>query len=926
MSPKPHWNQTCIEPVPAEARLAHIRFCSPFAASLIDRHPDWIEQLSASHRFDEISPPDSTRASEWVSAHGLDDGLRGFRNQEMLRIIWRDLNGLATLGEVLSDLTTLAGICIQAALDAHQGLLEERFGQPLDAKGRPQKLIVLGLGKLGGGELNLSSDIDLIFCYPSDGKCDGPRSLTNNEFFSKLSREVISSLSAVRAAGFCFRVDTRLRPYGQVGSIANHFSAMEQYYQREGRNWERYALIKARPVAGDVEAGNHLLEILRPFVYRRYIDFGAIEALREMQTLIQSEAIRAERVSDVKRGPGGIREIEFLAQGYQLLRGGQETTLQTPSLAEAMEAITRLQLLSEDLVNRLTSHYTSLRFIENRIQAMRDQQTHKVRKGEDFQRLKQGMGIKSDEQLTSRIALIRAEVSAAFDDSWAGSVHPKPETDSSTAEDLAWQHRWLRWRSSGQVDTETDDDRAALLNSFLSGLARRPLGTSAGRRLDSFMPVLLQRFESHPLSNDVVGQLLDLVLTVSQRSAYLALLAENPQALDRAIELFGRSQWVARRVIRFPALLDELIDPALGHHIPDRVALEKAALRKIRPVDKPEDEESALAGLNYLKQATGLRLAVAWLEGRIDETEVQLALSHLAEVMIGMTMELARRRLERRHGIIENSALAVIGYGSLGARELGFSSDLDLVFLYRAGDGESDGERPLAPERWFARLAQRMVGLLTALTPSGKLYEIDTRLRPNGQSGLLVSSINAYSTYQRQDAWTWESQALTRARAVAGDHDLISEFREIRRECLCRKRDRKELGQDLMDMRARVRESFPSRSGSATDTRHSPGGMVDISFLAQLGVLSLARELPQIIEETSVSGQLERLQICGWLNDEQGALIETHLAELRKIRLSDELAPDQRPPDAPGLCKNGSTIAEIFVRLASEHDLQSHED
>ena len=917
----PHWNHTCIEALPDEERLAHIRYCSPFAAALIDRHPEWFEQLRASGRLNGTSSPDQDRARERVATHGLDDGLRAFRNQEMLRIVWRDLNGLAPLGEVLADLTALAEICLSEALRAHHADLHDKHGVPRDAEGAPQEPVVIGLGKLGGGELNLSSDIDILFCYPTAGRCDGPRTLSNGEFFAKLAQAVISTLGEARPTGFCFRVDTRLRPFGQAGPIACSIAAMEQYYQREGRNWERYALVKARPVAGDRTAGAGLLEALRPFVYRRYIDFGAIEALREMQALIRAQTARRDLWHDIKLGRGGIREVEFLAQGFQLLRGGREPRLQTPRLTAALEAIEELGLLPAEFVAGLRGDYTWMRHVENRLQAMRDQQTHRIPEGEDFERLCTGLGFTRAADFRERLAEVRTRVSDIFDKTWAGQGGPDPERGSGGQSLDRWQRQWAEWReqpAGSGPESGPESGRASAsgpdspIRSFLSSLARRPAGQLAAKRLDRFMPMLLQRIGRHELSEEAVSRLLDMVLVITQRSAYLALLTENPEALDRTVELFARSRWVADRVARFPELLDELIDPALGRHIPDREGLQGAVARK----REQKDGEAVLAGLNYLKQASCLRLAVAWLEDRMDEAGLQASLTSLAEVMVTATMQIAEAQLERRHGLIKGAGVAVIGYGSLGARELGFDSDLDLVFLYREGKGESSGKRPLAAERWFARLAQRMVALLTALTPSGRLYEIDARLRPGGRSGLLVSGIEAFEAYQGKEAWTWEAQALTRARAVAGDDALRNEFEDIRLACLRRRRDPHTLARDLADMRERIRKTHGGGASPELAIKHGPGGLVDIGFIAQLGVLALAADNLEIAEPTGAAQQLESLRKAGWLDEAQHRLVQSRLKFLRQYRIRIELdaaAPSLETGEANG---SGEKVAELFGSLA----------
>ncbi len=394
-----------------------IREFSPFLDQLIARHPDWLKELTASGRLDCNSPPGADQLATGIEKTGLDSALRQFRNREMMRLIWRDLNELAPVDEILADLSTLADICLQAAVNFHSLVFEEKFGIPRNPDGQPQKLIVIGLGKLGGCELNLSSDVDIIFCYPDRGICDGRRGLDNEQFFTRLARSIIRSLSEITADGFCFRVDTRLRPFGDSGPLVSSFAALEQYYQREGRDWERYALIKARPVAGDIVSGEQLLGILKPFVYRRYIDFGAIEALREMHANVREDALRKDRLDDVKRGPGGIREIEFLVQTFQLLRGGREPDLQTPSIFEAAASLQKLQILSNEAVSELLAAYRFLRKTENRIQALHDQQTHRVPEGEDGLRVARAMGFKDVPDFQVALEQTRNKVQALFEQS-----------------------------------------------------------------------------------------------------------------------------------------------------------------------------------------------------------------------------------------------------------------------------------------------------------------------------------------------------------------------------------------------------------------------------------------------------------------------------------------------------------------------------
>ncbi|MGD9265070.1 MAG: bifunctional [glutamate--ammonia ligase]-adenylyl-L-tyrosine phosphorylase/[glutamate--ammonia-ligase] adenylyltransferase, partial [Lysobacterales bacterium] len=735
---------------------------SPFLKRLVERHPEWLNELQASGRLHRHDPPADTALAQEVSDHGLDAGLRRFRNREMLRLIWRDLDGLAPVEEIMADLSLLAETCLQAAVDHHTGVFEDRFGTPRDRAGKVQKLVVIGLGKLGGHELNLSSDIDIVFCYPQAGSCDGPRGLANEQFFTRLTRAVIGSLSEITAHGFCFRVDTRLRPFGESGPLISSFSALEQYYQREGRDWERYALIKARPVAGDIEAGRELLDILRPFVYRRYIDFGAIEALRDMHASVRKDTMARDRADDIKRGPGGIREIEFLVQAFQLLRGGRERVLQTPSLLEAASGLETLNLLPPDTIGHLLDCYRFLRRVENRIQALHDQQVHQLPAGEDGLRVAMGMGFKDMPGFEAALQDVRKQVQALFEDSL-------PQPVAATGSNNRWRSRWQDLRD----DQNHAGDIPRPWREFARRVNRLSLSQRASRRLDEFMPLLLQRLDELAPAEDTVNRVLDLVSAICRRSAYLSLLVQNPGARDRMLELFAASPRVADTVTRYPALLDELIDPSLGDRPPDAVSIRSGIERILAAFT---DTETTLQELNYFKQVIGLRISVAVLRGVVGEIHAMWVLSELAGALIQAVLELSCKEVEARHGELGGPQLVVIAYGSLGAEVMGFDSDLDLVFLFEPADGQSDGPRPVTAERYHTAVARRMLSLLAANTPSGRLYSIDARLRPNGRAGLLVSSLDAFERYQNESAWTWELQALTRARAVAGNTEAAGRF------------------------------------------------------------------------------------------------------------------------------------------------------
>ncbi len=830
-------------------RLA--RECSPFLDRLVDRHPGWLTSLNDEGRLAEDRPPSAETLAESILADGLEKGLRDFRNREMMRITWREITRAASLDQTMADLSRLADLCLDAAIAHHHDALAERFGQPRTAAGEPLRLVTLGLGKLGGGELNLSSDIDLIFAYPQAGECDGARGLPAETFFTRLVRAVIRDLSEMTADGFCFRVDTRLRPFGEAGPLVCSFGAMEQYYQREGRDWERYALIKARPVAGDLEAGDQLLQQLRPFVYRRYIDYGSVEALRDMLGLIRADAARAGRESDIKRGPGGIREIEFLVQCVQLLRGGREPILQTRSLLGALDAIAELDAMPVARIEELREDYRFLRHVENAIQALHDQQTHSLPEGEDLARVARATRFESIDDMLAALAATRARVSAALEDSF-----PEAPTADAKVGATGW---------SDALDA-LHDVAPEVIEDFRERLGRQAHSRRAGQRLDQFMPLLVERLVSARPPQGVVEDVFRLVLAISRRSAYLALLVQNPGALDRMVSLFTASPQLAGTVTRHPALLDELIDPALGSLQP---VDEDLAAGLDRVLEGAEDTEAAVNALNYLRQAQTLRIAAAEIEGELTAEDVQQHLTGLAEMLMQGVLDVARDHMRERHGEPPPPGLAVIGYGSLGGCAMSYGSDLDLVFLYGQSRGTSDGERPLPAETWYTRVTRRMLALTTTLSPAGRLYEVDTRLRPNGRAGLLVSSLNAFRRYQAESAWTWELQALVRARAVAGDAEVGKAFETVRREVLARPRDKEETTREVVEMRVRMR----SEIGNDDHAKHGPGGLVDLDFVAQLGTLLMAHEHPEILAYHGTDDLLAALGETGWLSGDDTAVL-----------------------------------------------------
>jgi glutamate-ammonia-ligase adenylyltransferase len=871
---------------------------SPFLKQLVTRHPDWLEQLQTAGRLDETSPPEAGQLAAAIENSGLDPALRQFRNQEMMRLIWRDLNELEPVDEILSDLSRLAEICLEAAVDYHSRALENKHGIPRNTDGEAQKLIVIGLGKLGGCELNLSSDIDIIFCYPQRGVCDGRRGLANEQFFTRLARQIIRSLSAITADGFCFRVDTRLRPFGDSGPLVSSFAALEQYYQREGRDWERYALIKARPVAGDLASGRQLLDILKPFVYRRYIDFGAIEALRDMHANVREDALRKDRLDDIKRGPGGIREIEFLIQTFQLLRGGREITLQTPSLFKAAANLQKLLLLSAAVVSELMSAYRFLRKTENRIQALHDQQTHKIPTGEDGLRVARAMGFKDMPGFLLSLDKTRERVTSLFEKSLPQPTRPIDD-----------QHPWYSyWQNARNSLQEENPDAGTWkpLDDFVKRLSRLSLSQRASRRLDEFMPILLEQIDALSPGDAVIHRVLDLVSAICRRSAYLSLLVHNPDASKRMLELFKASPRVARTVTRYPALLDELIDPSLGAFPPTTKDI-RAGVKRI--LKGNTDTETALQDLNYLKQVINLRIAVAMLQSTMSALDARSALSQLAQSLVNAALALSQLEIDSRHGRLQGPELTVIAYGSLGACSLGFDSDLDLIFLYEPVTALSDGDRPIPAERYHTGVARRLLSLLSATTPSGRLYSIDARLRPNGRAGLLVSSVAAFKRYQLEKAWVWELQALTRARPVAGNAETAENFNAARQAALTAERDQSLIRREIPAMRERIRVERTDDS----PLKHGAGGLLDIEFVVQLGLLLNANRFPEIIESTEVSKQLRSLRDCGWISATAFETLDTAYTQLSQARQQVALVDDDSEVETASLLTIAQALCEEIL-------------
>ncbi len=829
----------------------------------------------------------------------LDSQLRRYRRQTMVHIIWRDLNRLASLEETTAALSALADASIQQAMDFHYRELVRKWGVPTGAEsGQPQPLLVLAMGKLGAGELNLSSDVDLIFAYPEAGDT-GPqsvaagrsgKSLANQEFFARLGKKLIKSLDANTADGFVFRVDMRLRPYGQSGALVSNFDALEDYYQTQGREWERYAMIKARVAAVSAVPGDRarladaaeqrLLALLRPFTYRRYIDYSAIEALRSMKSLINREVQRRGKSDDVKLGFGGIREIEFIVQAFQLIRGGRDQRLQERRLLLLLPILEAESCLPPGAAAQLDSAYRFLRNTEHALQAWQDRQTQALpAAAEERLRLARVMGFDSWEGFRRVLQGHREQVNAEFQAVVADPQRNEDERDHDWA--ALWQAQLDRDQALALLCAHYSDGDAARVLELLEQLrnSRHVLAMqAAGReRLDEFLPQLLCGVCAQHESAQTLERILQLVEAVARRSAYLVLLIENPGALRQLITLCAASPWIADQLVKYPALLDELLDPRTLYAPPDKTSLRDELRREVLRLGW-DDLEGHMEALRYFKAAHFLRVAACEVTGILPLMKVSDYLTYIAEVVLEHVLELAWRQMMNRHGqpgragADDGYGFVVIGYGKLGGIELGHGSDLDLVFLHDADPGRyTDGGRQLDNQTFYTRLGQKIIHVLTAQTLGGKLYEVDMRLRPSGNSGLLVSSLNGFEKYQLDDAWTWEHQALVRARVVAGSESLAGAFAAVRARVLGRPRKPVELCGRVTEMRAKMREHLGSRSDPENgdfNIKHDSGGIVDIEFMVQYAVLAWAHQQPALMRYT------DNIRILSCL--EEAGLLEAH--------------------------------------------------
>ncbi|OUS33176.1 bifunctional glutamine synthetase adenylyltransferase/deadenyltransferase ['Osedax' symbiont bacterium Rs2_46_30_T18] len=882
---------------------------SDFVVEQLVTKPAMLAQLVASSDLDKIYSPKAYALMLEALIVDVEDEavlgrvLRIFRQREMVRIIWRDLNRFSDVRQTTAELSALADACIEQSLNKLYVFLCRRWGVPYsretaESKAEQQYLVVLGMGKLGANELNLSSDIDLMFCYGENGETRGQKkSLDNQDFFIRLGKKLIQALDAPTADGFVFRVDMRLRPFGSVSPLACSFTAMENYYQQHGREWERYAMIKARVVAGNGDRAQQLMLDLKPFVYRKYIDYSAFESLREMKALINSEVRRKGLANNVKLGLGGIREVEFIAQAFQLIRGGRDKRLQQRALLNILPLLPDTVSIPVQVVTELTDSYLFLRNTEHAIQAIADRQTQELPAEEHaLLRIACSLGFTDNQSFSSTLEQHRKNVRKHF----AQLLAPSEGLEDVACEDSDWLLLWdsdLSALEAADLCSQRGFDQpqvaAKLILDMVQSKTLRMLQPITTERLKLIVPKLLQQISLRDNSSETLARVLKLISAILRRSAYLVLLAENPSALQQLVKLCSASAWFADILTRQPVLLDELITPQTLYSPPDKLQLNSELNQQMLRIPE-DDEEQLMDSLRYFKHAHLLRVAASDITGVLALMKVSDYLTWLAEAILEKVLDMAWRALVEKHGVPCNSEgeeqgrnFIVVAYGKLGGIELSYASDLDLVFLHGADSNAfTNGGKAIANSVFFTRLGQRVIHILNTHTTSGQLYEIDMRLRPAGNSGMLVSTLAAFETYQLKEAWTWEHQALVRARVITGSDSLAAEFALVRHRVLAQHRDREQLLLAVSDMREKMRSHLGSsaqQSKNQFNLKQDAGGLVDIEFLVQYFCLAYAGQQSNLIRYTDNVRILKAIEQQGLLTAADATLLREAYKAYRAV-------------------------------------------
>lgn len=841
--------------------MLHAAKCSPFIARLVNSDAGLLPELDATlhQAWTAMEMQAWLDSQDVVDDASLKRALRKLRQRVMLRLIVRDLNGLGGLDEVMLVVSALAEISLQFALRHITPWLEAQYGEPIgEESGERQHFTVVGMGKLGGHELNVSSDIDLIFAFAEDGETNGAKSIGNVEFFTRLAKRLIAAIDEITEDGFVFRVDMRLRPYGSEGPLACSFAMLEEYYQNQGREWERYAWIKGRVVAGPDQG---LSELLRPFVFRKYLDFGAFSSMRDLKVQIQRDVNRRDMHDNIKLGRGGIREVEFIAQVFQLIRGGRDASLQIKPTLSVLRLLKEKGLLPATAVEELKQAYIFLRNLEHRLQYLEDTQTQDLPVNEESrQRIALGMGFGEWSAFLKVLEQHRSVVQRHFEEVFSDPAEERSEQEAPLQREAALWRRMVEGEEAveamAQLNYQEPAETLRKLLSLHDSPRYKQLPELSRQRFDTLIPLAIKEAAQESNPDQALIRVADLLDSICRRASYLALLAEYPSALTLVTRIVSASPWLAQYLTQHPILLDELLDTRNLYAAPDFAAMHADLEQRVRLLSG--DVERQMDEMRHFKHAAVFRFAAKDVAGELALETLSDYLSALADIILDVAIKAIWPSLRHRHR--EDPLFAVIGYGKLGGKELGYASDLDIIFLY-------DDEAPEAGEL-YAKLGQRVNTWLSSMTPAGTLYETDMQLRPDGASGLLVSSVQAFETYQQEKAWVWEHQALTRARFCAGSQEIGAIFERIRETVLRQPRDKQVLAAEVVAMRHKMHQAHPNH-GELFDLKHDRGGIVDVEFIVQYLVLAHAPQYPEL---TRNLGNIALLDILGGLGLVDAAL------------------------------------------------------
>ncbi len=855
-------------------------FFSDFIASSLAGYPDILQDLINSDALNRSCNGNEIFEKNEQSLKNLtcESDIRKFvfriKLFENIRIAWRDLNQKADLDETLNDISSLADLCINMVSDCIYNMLCMKYGIPRHKDGTRQELIVLGMGKLGAGELNFSSDIDLVFVYSGKGYTDGEKQILNEEFFTKMCRAVINVLNSSGKGINFFRVDTRLRPFGATGPLVMSQEEFVEYYQTQGREWERYAFIKARPVAGDKKRGQALLKELNPFIYRRYFDYGTFDSFKDMKKRISLQTNNANLFDNIKSGPGGIREIEFFGQIFQLIRGGIEPELQEGKILKVLELLVKYACIDKKTCKELSKAYIFLRRVENRLQMFQDLQTHDLPKEKTRQlKLALAMGFASYKNFLKILDQHRNRVHQHFKELL---VSEEDETDDKEIEN--YKQLWLNINDpQSRIKTEKIPgyDNPGKVVKQLQTLEEHPktqrLAPSGRSRLNRLMPLVLQKATKCADPELALMRLIEMIITIESRACYISLLLENKGALNTLSDLAEKSPWIISFLSRHPALLDELLDTETLYSPPEKQELEVLLKRRMSKIDK-NNIEFQLEELSVFKQTNTLRVAAADISRNYPLMKVSDKLTYIAETVLDKVLEIAWNMVTEKYGTpldkdknisgfqSESCGFAIVTYGKVGGFETGYKSDIDLIFICSENPGKTvQGEKSIDNIGFYSILGQRIISALTMHTPAGRLYGADMRLRPGGQAGPIVTTIDALKEYFEKTAWTWEHQALIRARPVSGDKNIQERFNSIRKTIISQKRDSDKLKTEVFEMRKRMKKEHLKLKKGFFDIKQGNGGIIDIEFLVQYLVLNWSHTYPALTIRTDNVRLLETL-------------------------------------------------------------------